>query len=82
MAKKKQTSKPILPSVKDVEDFDSSALMPDFHVIQPGETLSSIAALYCPAGMTLDLFVVHLNLLNRRPVLVKGMKLKIAGGLK
>jgi LysM repeat protein len=49
------------------------------HVVVAGDTLSSIAAKYCPAGLTIDQFYRQLNVLNDRPAVAKGQVIKLFG---
>ena len=50
---------------------------PTVHVVTAKDTLSSIAQEYCPDDMSLDAFIVHLNLKNNRPTLFKGMVINL-----
>lgn len=50
---------------------------PTVHVVTAQDTLSSIAELYCPESMTVNQFIVHLNLKNNRPTLFKGMVINL-----
>jgi hypothetical protein len=51
------------------------------HVVAKGESLSSIAHMYCPADMDVDQFYRHLNLLNNRPAVAVGQVIKLFGGI-
>ncbi len=51
------------------------------HVVVKGDTLSSIAHMYCPANMDVDQFYRHLNLLNNRPAVAVGQVIKLFGGI-
>lgn len=53
---------------------------PQTHIVGPKDTMATIAALYCPKNMDVETYYVHLNLLNNRPQLVKGMQIKLFGG--
>jgi LysM repeat protein len=52
----------------------------EVHVVVKGDTLSSIAHMYCPADMDVDQFYRHLNLLNNRPAVAVGQVIKLFGG--
>lgn len=70
----------------EVEELPTEMIEPvvsysaDVHVVVKGDTLSSIAAKYCPAGMDVDQFYRHLNLLNNRPSVSVGQTIKLFGG--
>lgn len=53
----------------------------EVHVVIKGDTLSSIAHMYCPADMDVDQFYRHLNLLNNRPAVAVGQVIKLFGGM-
>jgi len=53
----------------------------EVHVVVKGDTLSSIAHMYCPADMDVDQFYRHLNLLNNRPAVAVGQVIKLFGGI-
>lgn len=50
------------------------------HIVVKGDSLSSIAHMYCPANMDVDNFYRHLNLMNNRPTVSVGQVVKVFGG--
>jgi LysM domain. len=64
----------------EVEATPVVSLSSEVHVVVKGDTLSSIAHMYCPADMDVDQFYRHLNLLNNRPAVAVGQVIKLFGG--
>lgn len=73
-APKRKPVKPVAPVevVEAVVEPVAVVERPTVHVVTAKDTLSSIAEQYCPDGMSVDTFIVHLNLKNNRPTLFKG----------
>lgn len=64
----------------EVEVAPVVSRLSEVHVVVKGDTLSSIAHMYCPADMDVDQFYRHLNLLNNRPAVAVGQVIKLFGG--